>query len=117
MRKATAEALESGGYRVLTAESAISALQARCEFPDHVDLLLADVVMPGTSGYELAREFRFLYPEIRSLLMSGYAEQPTQSELPAYREEYTAKPFSIPTLMKRGSEVLDGKPFDFGASA
>jgi PleD family two-component response regulator len=72
VRKATAEALKSVGYSVLTAESAISALRARCEYPDPVDLLLADVVMPGTSGY---------------------AEQLNQSELPAYREEYMTKPF------------------------
>jgi CheY-like chemotaxis protein len=82
-----------------------------------VDLLLADVVMPGTSGYELAMEFRFLHPGIRILLMSGYAEQLNQSELPAFREEYRTKPFSIPTLLKRVREPLDGKPFDFGTSA
>jgi CheY-like chemotaxis protein len=117
VRKATAEALKSVGYSVLTAEGAISALRARCECPDPVDLLLADVVMPGTSGYELAREFRFLHPGIRILLMSGYAEQLNQSELPAYREEYMKKPFSIPTLLKRVRELLDGKPFDFGTSA
>ncbi|MGB8911121.1 MAG: response regulator, partial [Candidatus Sulfotelmatobacter sp.] len=107
VRKATAEALESAGYRVLTAESASSALQARCEYSEQVDLLLADVVMPGGNGYELAAEFKFLYPEIRILLMSGYAEQPASLEPSPYRKQYMPKPFSVPTLLKRVREVLD----------
>ncbi len=117
VRKATAEALESGGYRVLTAESSTPALRPHCTYSEPVDLLLADVVMPGTDGYELGRELKFLYPEVRVLLMSGYAEQLTSGELPPHRKEYLAKPFSIPTLLKRVREVLDGGRFNVGASA
>ncbi len=117
VRKATAEALESGGYRVLSAESATAALQARCECSERVDLLLADVIMPGTNGYELAKEFRFLYPEIRILMMSGYTEQLEGSEMSPYLTEYIAKPFSVPMLLKRVREVLRGRSLDFGASA
>lgn len=91
VRKATAEALESGGYRVLTAESSTPALRPHCTYSEPVDLLLADVVMPGTDGYELGRELKFLYPEVRVLLMSGYAEQLTSGELPPHRKEYLGR--------------------------
>ncbi|MGA8271152.1 MAG: response regulator [Candidatus Sulfotelmatobacter sp.] len=117
VRKAIAEALESAGYQVLSAESAAQAIRIRRECSESVDLLLADIVMPGIDGHELANEFRLLYPDVRILLMSGYASQLTTPDLSPYRKEYLAKPFSIPTLLKRVREVLDRDPFDFGASA
>jgi CheY-like chemotaxis protein len=117
VRKATGEALQSAGYRVVIADSATQALEAYRESSEPVDLLLADVVMPGISGRELAQKFFFLCPHIRIILMSGYVEQLTLCELSPYRKEYLAKPFSISTLLQRVREVLDRDPFDFGASA
>lgn len=117
VRKATGEALESAGYRVLAAESAVQAIKIRREYSEPVNLLLADIIMPGINGHDLANDFRLLYPDVRILLMSGYAAQLTLPEISPYRKEYLAKPFSIPTLLKRVREVLDRNPFDFGVSA
>jgi CheY-like chemotaxis protein len=107
VRKVTAEVLESAGYRLVTAESATEALEIcrRCLRP--LDLLFADVVMPGMSGRELAIEFASFYPHARVLLMSGYAEQFTGCEVPSWGQEYLAKPFSISKLLSRVREVLD----------
>jgi len=80
-------------------------------------LLLADLVMPGISGHELANELVALYPHVRVLLMSGYAEQLALCQLSSYGKKYLAKPFSIPTLLRRVREVLDAGPFDCGARA
>jgi CheY-like chemotaxis protein len=116
VRQVAVEALESAGYKLVIARNAPEALEAyrRCSQP--VDLLLADVVMPGMSGRELATEFETLYPRTRVLLMSGYAEQLALCELSPYRKTYLAKPFSMPTLLRRVREVLDANPLDLGAS-
>jgi CheY-like chemotaxis protein len=116
VRKVTAEILESAGYRLVITKSAAEALEAhrRC---GPVDLLLADVVMPGMSGRELATEFESLCPRARVLLMSGYAEQLALCELSPYRKKYLAKPFSVHMLLTRVREVLDTNPFDGGAPA
>ncbi len=106
VRQATGEALESAGYRVLMAGSGTQALDARRRFPP-VDLLLADLVMPGISGHELARQFAILCPQVRILLMSGYAEQLALCKLSPYCEEYLAKPFSIQVLLRRVREALE----------
>jgi len=117
VRKATGEVLESAGYRVVLAGSAAQARTVYRQSLAVVDLLLTDIVMPGTSGCDLAAEFAVLCPKIRLLLMSGYIEQLSSYELGPYRKQYLTKPFSVPTLLRRVREVLDSSPFDFGAPA
>src|SRR5580692_13045576 len=75
VRNATAEVLESAGYRLVVAGSAAEALMAYRSCSRPVDLLLADIVMPGKDGRELATELENFYPRARVLFMSGYAEQ------------------------------------------
>jgi CheY-like chemotaxis protein len=62
VRNVTAEVLESAGYSVVIARSAAEALEKFRGFSTPLDLLLSDVVMPGISGHELAREFESLCP-------------------------------------------------------
>jgi CheY-like chemotaxis protein len=117
VRKVTAEVLESAGYRLVITKSAAEAAEAcrRCSRP--VDLLLADVVMPGMSGRELAAQFESWYPRARVLLMSGYAEQLALCEQSPYGKTYLAKPFSSQMLLSRVRQLLDTNPFDCGAPA
>ena len=107
VRKATGEALESAGYKVVVAGSAAQALEAHRNCGGQVDLLLSDLVMPGISGHELASQFLVLCPNVRVLLMSGYAEQLALCQLSSYGRKYLAKPFSVPVLLRRVREVLD----------
>ncbi len=65
--------LRNGGYRVSRASSALEALEIGQAQPQ-LDLLLTDVVMPGSSGRELAEKLRVTKPGLRVLFMSGYAD-------------------------------------------
>jgi CheY-like chemotaxis protein len=107
VQKVTAEVLESAGYRLIVAGSAREALDACREYSEPVDLLLADVVMPGMNGRELASQFELLCPRAQVLLMTGYAEQLAFSDLAPNHKKYLAKPFSIPILLSRVREALD----------
>jgi two-component system cell cycle sensor histidine kinase/response regulator CckA len=107
VRKATAEALESAGYRLVIAGSAGEALEAYQQSFRPVDLLLTDVVMPGKSGSELATEFELLCPRARVLLMSGHEERLSGSALKREGRKCLAKPFSVGVLLARVREVLD----------
>jgi CheY-like chemotaxis protein len=111
VRNATAEVLESAGYRLVVAGSAAEALMAYRSCSRPVDLLLADIVMPGKDGRELATELENFYPRARVLFMSGYAEQLAWCGSSACDKHYLAKPFSSPMLLRRVREVLD-KPVD-----
>jgi two-component system cell cycle sensor histidine kinase/response regulator CckA len=117
VRKVTAEVLESAGYKVVIAHSSSDALDAYRRLSVPVDLLLADIVMPGMSGRDLATEFESLCPRARVLLMSGYAGQLASCLLSPCGKTYLAKPFSARMLLIKVREVLDTNPFDRGAEA
>lgn len=117
VRKVTAAVLESAGYKLVIACSAAEALEAHRRLSTPIDLLLADVVMPGMSGCDLAAEFQSLRPRIRVLLMSGYTVQLAWCHLSPYAKTYLAKPFSVRVLLRKVREVLDANPCDWGALA
>jgi CheY-like chemotaxis protein len=112
VREATAEALQSAGYTVLIARSAAEAIEAYRRRAQPVDLLLADVVMPGMSGYELAAEFLVLCPSAPVVLMSGYVDELGLSTSSPYCKTYVdcktylGKPFSISSLLNKVREAL-----------
>ena len=74
VRSLACRMLEGAGYRVLAAASAEEALSRALNDPAPIQLLLTDVIMPGLSGRELAREFCRMRPRSRVLYMSGYTD-------------------------------------------
>ncbi len=59
-------------YDVLDAESCDAALELASAELGAIDLLLTDVVMPGTSVSTMVSRLRVSRPELRVLYMSGY---------------------------------------------
>src|SRR5262249_49957651 len=70
----TAEALQRRGYRVLTANGWLEALDLVSRSNVAIDLVLTDIIMPGMGGRVLGERIRLLRPEIRVLYMSGYPD-------------------------------------------
>jgi signal transduction histidine kinase/ActR/RegA family two-component response regulator len=67
------EILRELHYRVLEAHDAESALGLINRNDVRVDLLLADLILPGMNGVQLAEELRARQPEVRVLIMTGYS--------------------------------------------
>jgi CheY-like chemotaxis protein len=102
------EVLEHGGYRVLHAPNAAEALALVGRHPGPIHLLVADVVMPGLSGPELATQLTAARPDLLVLYMSGY----TASVLDARgslgpRTWFLEKPFAPDAFALKVREVLD----------
>jgi len=68
--------LEANGYRVLTAEGGIQALQLFDEHP--IDAVILDYSMPGMDGAEVAAEMRLRRPATPILLLSAYVTLPDE---------------------------------------
>ena len=75
VRTLTCRVLEQNGYRVLEAHRAGLALEVLRDPAEQVDLLLTDVIMPGMSGTQLAREATRVRPDLAVLFMSGHNEE------------------------------------------
>jgi len=68
VREVASQILHLAGYRVLEARNAADALLAfRCH-ANHLQLLLADVVLPDRNGADLAHELTTESPHIRTIL-------------------------------------------------
>jgi len=73
LRELIREQLEDFGYRVLVAQDGSAALDVVALEAKPIDLLLADVVMPGLNGWELSQSLLRERPGLKVLFMSGYA--------------------------------------------
>jgi CheY-like chemotaxis protein len=100
--------LEGMGYRVLAASRADEAQRVAEHHAGPIHLLLADVVMPGGSGPELAERLAPGHPEMRVLYMSGYTDDAiVHRGVIAPGIELLEKPFTPATLARKVREVLD----------
>jgi two-component system cell cycle sensor histidine kinase/response regulator CckA len=80
------------------AQEALRCLAERC-----FDLLLTDIRMPGLDGFQLVRQARRAYPELRVLFMSGFSRE---YHLDPERDEFVAKPFRPRELLGCVYEIL-----------
>jgi CheY-like chemotaxis protein len=73
---ATEPMLSTWGYAVRTARSGDAAREVLAQAEGRFDLLLTDIVMPGsTDGLSLARHVRQRYAQIGIVLMTGHARE------------------------------------------
>jgi CheY-like chemotaxis protein len=105
-RKSMQRVLLDAGHLILAACSGKEALQIFAEHSDAVDLLIADVMMPGMSGQELAETLLRQKPGLKVLLISGYQDLPVEAAVGAV--ELIRKPFSRRALIERVLEVMRG---------
>ncbi|MGM0646449.1 MAG: MEDS domain-containing protein, partial [Thermodesulfobacteriota bacterium] len=71
LRDVAAEMLHQLGYQVATAQDGAEAARIFAQHPS-IDLLLADVVLPGYNGREVFKQLRTQAPRLKVLYMSGY---------------------------------------------
>jgi PAS domain S-box-containing protein len=100
--------LEKLGYTVLDAENATAALAAARTHDGPIHLLLADVVMPGASGRELARQLALSRPETKVLYVSGYTDDAiVHHGMLEPGLNFLQKPFTPAVLARKVRDVLD----------
>jgi len=96
--------LQRQGYRVTTARDAGDA-RAKLDGLSF-DLLILDVMMPGESGFELARFVREI-SQVPILMLTARAE--TESKINGFEigaDDYMVKPFDTRELLLRVASIL-----------
>jgi len=102
--------LEGGGYTVLAGADADEALKLSRQHAGVIDLLVTDVVMPRTSGPQLADQLLAERPRMKVLFISGYAElEIAKRGVLRAETELLQKPFTPDRLIERVREILDNR--------
>ncbi len=101
VREVVAAYLERDGFRVEQAHDAATARTALAE--SRPDLIVLDVMFPGSSGFDLLSEIRSI-PVIMLTARSEEADRVLGLELGA--DDYVVKPFSPRELVARVRSVL-----------
>ena len=60
-------------YKLFFAESADEALKVL--FENNIDIIVSDIMMPNTDGYELLKKVKYVYPNIIGVVLSGHADE------------------------------------------
>jgi CheY-like chemotaxis protein len=108
VRRVAERILTSAGYSVVSAGGGTEALELLDDPGRPFDLLLADVVMPGMRGDDLARRAVAMRPGLHVLFMSGYSDNAPPHELgpTAGRVSFIDKPFDAGALLERLRDLL-----------
>lgn len=107
VRAGLAALLEMHGYRVLQATNGIEALQLAQRYEAHIHLLITDVIMPQMNGRRLARLLAVKFPQIKTILISGFDQQAVSEEgtYPA-NTIFLPKPVAREVLLAKIRELL-----------
>lgn len=92
VRESLHDWLDGVGYNVEVAASAEEALEILKK--KKINIMLADLVMPGMNGIELMKEAKKIYPSLAAVIITAHAT--IQTAITAIREgafDYIEKPF------------------------
>jgi DNA-binding response OmpR family regulator len=99
--------LAKRGYTVHEAQDGLQALaEARAKLPD---LIVLDVMMPGKSGWEVAKELRGdpKTKDIAILVLTAIGQTMNDMNSPLYgADDYIDKPFEFADLEARVAKLL-----------
>ena len=105
VREFIARSLSSAGYRVETAVDGQQALDILAN--EKFDVLVSDIVMPNVDGIALAMKATRLFPSLRVVMVSGYAQERMRAHnLDALVHKIIAKPFSLEEICEAVKNVM-----------
>ena len=108
VRRVAERILQSAGYSVRSAGGGSEALELLDNPTAPCDLLLADLIMPGMRGDDLARRAVAMRPGLHVLFMSGYSDSapPTDLGPTAGGVAFIDKPFDAGALLEKLRDLL-----------
>tara|TARA_Y100001001_G_scaffold160155_1_gene182302 strand:+ start:723 stop:1106 length:384 start_codon:yes stop_codon:yes gene_type:complete len=112
MRSFIAKALEKAGHTVSAHGDGLEALgrfeSAATQDGSNVDLLLADIVMPGMDGIELSQRATASHPNLKVMFITGFAAVAMDNAKTAQSEQtkLLSKPFHLKDLVAQVDAML-----------
>ncbi len=109
VREFIVRSLQSTGATVVDVADGQQALDVLSR--EKFDALVTDIVMPNMDGIALALKAVRLYPDLRIVMISGYAQERMRAHnLDALVHRIIAKPFSLEEICEAVKDALAMPP-------
>jgi DNA-binding NtrC family response regulator len=97
--------LEQRGYTVLAAQDGPEAISLLSDYPEAIDLLVTDVLLPGIDGGAVVKCSLERRPRTRVLYITGFGEE----VIPDATAMFLLKPFRLEDLARKIRTALDDR--------
>jgi two-component system cell cycle response regulator CpdR len=109
VREFITRSLASAGHKTTAVADGQQALDALAK--EKFDVLVTDIVMPNVDGIALALKAVRLFPDLRIVMISGYAQERMRAHnLDALVHRIIAKPFSLEEICGAVKDALTLPP-------
>jgi DNA-binding response OmpR family regulator len=108
LRILIARMLEKEGYAIIVAPDAAEAIRLAASHDGAIDLIVADLMMPGMNGPDMVKELRALRPNAGVLYLSGYPDDTVSREGLETGANFLQKPFGAAAFIQSVREALGG---------
>jgi len=116
VREFVSRALLHAGHEVVEAEDGGIASEIVVAEDGKFDLLLSDIKMPVMDGIALALSVAASHPELKIMLMTGFADQRERAHgLDQLIYDVIPKPFTLQALMQKVDDALAGRPVEIAS--
>ncbi|RWD44421.1 response regulator [Mesorhizobium sp.] len=107
VRTLAARALERAGHMIDIAADGAQGLALIRAARGGYDLVVSDIRMPEMDGIQMAKAAASLFPAMKILLMTGYADQRERAEeLNGVIVDVVQKPFTLAEIRARVEQTL-----------
>jgi PAS domain S-box-containing protein len=102
------DALETYGYRVMTTQNGVEALDVYARHKDDISAVILDMVMPKMGGHEAFLRLKALNPNVKALLSTGYSQSGKAQEImDSGVLGFIQKPYQLNELLFKLRSVLN----------
>ncbi len=98
--------LEQRGYKVLSAQDGLEAIALLNDYPETIDLLVTDVLLPGIDGGGVVKHSLVRRPSTQVVYITGFGED----MIPDGAAAFLLKPFRLEELARKIRTALHGRP-------
>lgn len=108
LRELVSVLLSSNGYRVISAEDGVAALEQYEAHRDEIAAVVCDIGLPRLDGIEVIKSLHKRNSTLKCILATGYLDQKARQQLESLGTyEYIQKPYQPDELLWKVRTVLD----------
>ena len=101
--------LENEGYRVLSAQNGVEALETFKQHKDAIAVAVLDLGLPQLSGWQAFQQMREICPELKALIATGMISPEVEAEIAQEKLcEVILKPYQLDDVLEKISQAIHG---------